>query len=385
MKINHIEDNKRKMLKINYGSLENNGIDYEKRNQTRFPHDITIQDCRDAIKGVPGFRETNKNGMICFNYDFSTRQSFPDPLTAEDARSSFLYKVRRECRGIIFEQSTGALVCRKFHKFFNINELDETHQDKINLEGEKYIILEKLDGSLIAPIYSSKENKVTWGSKAGATDLSAKVDKYIASQADTIKYGEFSELWLKKGYTPMYEWCSESQRIVLYYAQDLLSLTAIRSIKTGEYILYDEMVESAKQFNVPVTGAIEQHKVFGGGARTAAELLEQVQKMRDIEGYILRFDDGRVFKMKCACTIHSMKKTSTNCRKDINNDKSIQPWFKKLLFQFIDEIDCEEDPASYMSAVSKYIIYILKNQCGSASKLDEGRKVLGGLKFVEQF
>jgi hypothetical protein len=33
---------------------------------------------------------------------------------------------RRECRGIIFHAETGALLARRYHKFFNVNELDET-------------------------------------------------------------------------------------------------------------------------------------------------------------------------------------------------------------------------------------------------------------------
>ncbi|GAM20255.1 hypothetical protein SAMD00019534_034300 [Acytostelium subglobosum LB1] len=426
----------------------NNNVDiYAQKNQYMFPHDLTIEDCREATKNVPGFRETNKNGLICFNYDFATRQSFPDPLSAPDHKTSYLLKVRRECRGIIFDKESGQVVCRKFHKFFNINELEETSQDKIVLAGAKYCIMEKLDGSLIAPIYLNQV--ISWGSKAGHTELSEKVDKFIEKKQAEIKYNDMARYWLERGCTPMFEWCSESQRIVLYYPVDTLSLTAVRSIRTGDYILYDEMVKVAAQFNVPVAKCVDQAALCSE-SKTAEELLVKVQEMKDIEGYILRFDDGRVYKMKCTWYFNLSKSAPINLthekdiwmmildnklddtvsglcamgplpvryvkiqkfarelfetieelthnvinelytikqakrtRKIIHADSQIEPHFKKLLFEFFDEIDVEEDRSIYLSRVSKFIIYHLKSQCGTASKLNHAREMVGGLKGKDE-
>eukprot|EP01133_Synstelium_polycarpum_P013703 gene13703-16152_t len=408
---------------------------------------VLAADCREATKGVPGFRETTRNGLICFNYDFATKHSFPNPNTAEDAKTSFLLKVRRECRGIIFEVDTGLLVCRKFHKFFNINEMEETSQDNIDIH-KSHIIMEKLDGSLIAPILFN--NVLSWGSKAGLTELGSRIDKYILSKKDVIDYNGFAEHWIKKGYTPMFEYCSESQRIVLYYAVDLLSLTAIRNNVTGEYLLYDELVESGKQFNVPVARKIDVSTIPQlADCKNAADMLVAVQLMQNIEGYILRFDDGTVYKMKCTWYFDLSKSSSMNlnaekdiwmlildnklddtvaslctlgplperylkiqafakelfdtvealsrriieyliehkkhskARKDIQMDKTLTAAQKKVVYDFHDIIDYGDDVDEHLSKVSKHIIYNLKSHCSSSSKLEEARTMLNGLKYVE--
>ncbi|EGG19226.1 hypothetical protein DFA_02011 [Cavenderia fasciculata] len=420
-------------------------MDYKQRNSTLFPWDITIQDCREATANVPGFRETNKQGIICFNYDYATRNSFPSYST--DEKTKFLLKVRRECRGILFEETTGRLLCRKFHKFFNINEMEETHQDKIDIT-QPHVIMEKLDGSLIAPIYL--KDTVSWGSKAGATELSVKVEKYIATKTGSIRYDEFAAHWLKQGYTPMFEWCSESQRIVLYYAADLLALTAIRNIKTGEYIPYDDMVKSAAEFSVPYTGKLEQsaHPSLKN-CKNTAELLAAVQAMKDIEGYILRFDSGHVYKMKCEWYFDLSKSSSINLnqekdiwmlildkklddtvaqlsamgplpiryqriqqfaidlfaaieqtssriienlaqyrkegklRKHIQGLRDIPSFEKKMIFHLWD--DEEDEPVAVQkNKVTRNIISLIKTNCSSSSKLDEARNWIGDQRQVVQ-
>eukprot|EP01132_Coremiostelium_polycephalum_P006072 gene6072-7564_t len=273
--------------------------DYLERNKSLFPQNITIEDCREAIKGVSGFRETVRGDIICFNYDYCFRDTFPDPLKESDPKLSFLYKVRRECRGILFNKKTGKLVCRKFHKFFNINEQDETQQDKIDLSSESFILMEKLDGSLIAPIYmEDEEEKVAWGSKSGQTDLATKIETYIKKNPQH-RFNDFSEHWMRADYTPMFEWCSDAQQIVLYYHTECLSLTAIRNMSTGEYISYQEMFDSAKEFNIPIVNIIDPKKDPNFiNCKSAGEMLEKVVKMEGLEGYILRFESGRVYKMK---------------------------------------------------------------------------------------
>lgn len=53
--------------------------------------------------------------------------------------------MNRECRGIIFHKETGNLVARRLHKFFNINEMDETKAERIDLS-KPHILLTKADG-----------------------------------------------------------------------------------------------------------------------------------------------------------------------------------------------------------------------------------------------
>jgi hypothetical protein len=39
-----------------------------------FPQNITIEDCRAAIKGQPGFREARKGDYVLFNYGTFTHK-----------------------------------------------------------------------------------------------------------------------------------------------------------------------------------------------------------------------------------------------------------------------------------------------------------------------
>jgi RNA ligase len=74
----------------------------------------------------------------------------------------------RECRGIIFHKETGKIISRRFHKFFNLNELDETHEDLVDV-GRPHVLLDKMDGCLVSPFVSL--GKLRWGSKMGITEV----------------------------------------------------------------------------------------------------------------------------------------------------------------------------------------------------------------------
>lgn len=264
---------------------------FVRRNSTLFPHEVTIEDCREAIKGVPGFKETRTGDHICFNYNFCWKETFPNPLSVVDHKVAFYLKVRRECRGIIFDAQTGKVLARKFHKFFNINELDETHEDKIDLN-QPHVILEKLDGCLVAPMLVDDE--VSFGTKSGLTDISKRIESNFLPRCG-IKYKEFCDKWLRDYYTPMFEWCSMEQQIVVQYPNDILILTGIRNNLTGEYVGYDEMVAAAQEFNIPVAKALARVEA---GHRSVADLLQFVKQRELEEGFVLRFHDGNMYKMK---------------------------------------------------------------------------------------
>ena len=135
--------------------------------------------------------------------------------------------VRRECRGIIFDTATGDIIRRPFHKFFNVNERDETQDHRVDLS-RPHAILEKLDGSMIAPFLVNGE--LIWGTKMGATDVAKPVEEFIKNNP---QYLSFAEEAVHHGLTPIFEWCSRKQRIVLDYKEDQLVLTAMRNQITG--------------------------------------------------------------------------------------------------------------------------------------------------------
>jgi T4 RnlA family RNA ligase len=250
-----------------------------------FPHITNISDVLPAIEGRDEFVVAVKEGYTVINYNVMMADTFD-------------CNIRRECRGIIFDTATGEIIRRPFHKFFNVNEREETQDHAVDMSRD-YAILEKLDGSMIAPFIVNGE--MIWGTKMGATDVAQPVEEFVKNNP---QYDEFRYL-IGSGFTPIFEWCSRKQRIVLDYREDQLVLTAIRDIKTGGYAPYDRLVSLAKSYGVPVIrqwdfAMVEQwHNTVQRGNKTMSSFVNFVRDLEDLEGFVVRFDDGHMLKLKC--------------------------------------------------------------------------------------
>ena len=171
-----------------------------------FPKNIKLEDVRESIKGRNEFREMVTKDHIVFTYFLGQSEDdnmFPDPSTAPDERTEYLWKVRRECRGIVFNKDTEKIISRRFHKFFNIGELPETSIEKIDFN-RNYFLLVKLDGSMIAPFFT--EGKLRYATKQTVTDTSLLVEEFVKKSG--INFDDFCTNWIEKGYSPIFEWCS---------------------------------------------------------------------------------------------------------------------------------------------------------------------------------
>ena len=106
-----------------------------------FPKITHIDDVLPAIQDSPEFIVAEKDGYKVVNYVVATQDTFPSMITLteeddEDAYDSVCWfnhdrAIRRECRGLVFDMD-GNLINRRYHKFFNVNERDETQLDKID-------------------------------------------------------------------------------------------------------------------------------------------------------------------------------------------------------------------------------------------------------------
>lgn len=111
-----------------------------------------------------------------------------------------------------------------------------------------------------------------------------------------IRYNDFCMHWIERGFTPLFEWCSYRQQIIVSYPEDMLILTAIRNNNTGAYVQFEEMTKSAADYNVPVTKPMKVS--FGSDYADLAKLLEHVKNTTDLEGFVLCFEDGDIYKLK---------------------------------------------------------------------------------------
>jgi RNA ligase len=235
-----------------------------------FPVITHIDEVLAAIAGREEFvvKHDEANGYKVVNYLVNFEDTFP-PVT--DRRTALL----RECRGITFDAETGKVISRKYHKFFNQGERPETLPQNVNMLKNK-ILLEKLDGSMIT-FLRLKDGSLRACTKMGLTEIATQVDGFITNHAN---YAKVIHHCIDIGQTPIFEWCSRQQRIVIDYPEDRLVLTAIRVNDTGEYLSYESMGYYGGMHNIDIV------KPHSGEIHDGEE------------GYVIRFEDGHMMKVK---------------------------------------------------------------------------------------
>lgn len=252
-----------------------------------FPLIETLDDIKDVFKKKE-FILVQKDGYQVVNYVFNDQSTFENEIEAE-------------CRGLIFDME-GKVLARRYHKFFNMGEREDVSQDVVlqKMATMGYLILEKLDGSMISPIprtdvRHSNEIQFRLGTKMGITDVSMQAEAWLVDKPEYIR---FINNAITVGVTPIFEWCSSKQRIVLDYKEDQLILTAIRDNFSGRYHEYSLMKSLADGYGIAVVKTLDPTFAF-----------EHFKNMEDAEGVVIRFVDGHMVKIKSDwyCKIHKVK------------------------------------------------------------------------------
>jgi RNA ligase len=247
-----------------------------------FPQIKTIDDVLPHISGREEFRVMEKESYTVINYAVAFEETFlwesNDPVGSA---------IRRECRGMIFNQE-GELISRPYAKFFNVGEKEETQLNKVNLY-ESHIVLEKLDGSMIRPIPTAEGFNLA--TKAGVTEISQQAEVFVA---DKPHYAKFIYSMFDGKLTPIFEWVSRKNRIVVDYENDNLILTAIRNTEMGHYLPYFNMLDLAEHWNIPVVQAVD-----GLAVQNIELFVKQIREWENgEEGVVVRFDSGHMVKVK---------------------------------------------------------------------------------------
>ena len=272
----------------------------------QFPVDMTLEEVRATIArhnertGTKAFIEADRGDHVIFNYVVAFADSFPSPTTGTDLDRE--YSILRECRGLTFHKD-GRILTRKFAKFFNVNEKPETQSNLLDWS-QPHVVLEKLDGSMITPLWLGdmddiNADELRWATKMGMTDVAKPVEAFVANNPH---YARWVVGLMASGFTPIFEWCSRQQKIVIDYPEDQLVLIAIRNNSTGLYSSHPEMLK-AEQSGIAVVRALE------GNAENIEQFMAEAKDLEGAEGYIIRFDDGHMAKVKGAwyVQIHKTK------------------------------------------------------------------------------
>ena len=242
-----------------------------------FPEIIRISDVLPYIDSEE-FYVSEVEGYNFVNYRFQTNHTFPKNDSLES-------RIRRECRGLVFD-SDGNIVARRYHKFFNFKEREEMMQVDMTLP---HIILEKLDGSIVSPVEMNGE--IRWCSKMGLTDICRQVELWLVEE-DLENYDRFAEYCVLKGLTPIFEFVSPDNRIVVPYDETRLVLTGMRWTVSGTYVDYNSMVLIGGTYHIDLV----KEKTYGG--LDMDEVAGIIAEEKDEEGVVLRFYDGHMVKVK---------------------------------------------------------------------------------------
>ena len=189
-----------------------------------FPTIRTIDDVLPHISGRSEFIIAERPYGKIINYVVAMADTF-DMAGPEDLGAA----IRRECRGLKFYPD-GTIAARAFHKFFNMGEREETQPHRIDFSRD-HTIMTKLDGSMIHPMKVG--DRIRWMSKMGITDVALQAEEFIFINT---KYLSFASWCIENQLTPIFEWCSRKQKIVIDYPEDSLTLLAVRHNITGEYL-----------------------------------------------------------------------------------------------------------------------------------------------------
>lgn len=243
-----------------------------------FPVINHISEVLEAIKDRPEFIVAVKDGYTVINYVVAGADTFPPVVDKNTA-------ILRECRGLVFDNETGKVIARRFHKFFNLGEREELLAGNFDMKSHKLPV--KLDGSMITPIPVNGE--IRWGTKMGITDVALPVEEFVKNHPEYHEYALMNRGW---GWTPIFEWCSNKQRIVIDHKEDTLILLAVRHNVTGEYCDREELEDDARRFGIPVVPLIEV------GENLTDEIHEHIRAQEGAEGVVVTFDNGHMVKIK---------------------------------------------------------------------------------------
>jgi RNA ligase len=242
-----------------------------------FPYIDHIDVIKPAIEGRSEFILAERPWGYVIDYVVKYEDTFP---VVNDSLSA----LRRECGGIKFD-TKGNILARPYHKFFNIGERADVHHDLVSLD-KGHEILEKLDGSMIHPM--KIDDAIRLSTKMGITDIAMDAESWLY---DNMNYVTFMQHMISAGYTPLFEWCSRGNRIVIDYPVPRLILTGMRHTKTGLYVPGIDLYYLSHKYKL-------DYVKYTPDRIDLADLIAHTRALKDAEGYVIRFHDGHMVKIK---------------------------------------------------------------------------------------
>jgi T4 RnlA family RNA ligase len=210
--------------------------------------------------------------------------------------SDFIDNDAFEMRGLTFVfNSDGSLFKRYLllHKFFNLNQVEETQYSLIK-DLKIKSIHNKEDGSIASFIRLPNGDVIGKSKMSFESGQALGMNRLYKSNSDLKRFVDWS---LDNDLVAIFEYVAPTNRIVLKYSDEELILLRLRDNKTGEYLdlsKYSDKIGSVK--------------VAPSDVGTLDELVELSHSVEDKEGWIIEFTNGLFIKIKTSwyCELHGL-------------------------------------------------------------------------------
>ena len=244
---------------------------------------FTLNQAIAAVANKPEFSVKDRGEYVVIDYNLNNKETFIGSTPEET-------DILLNLRGTAFDKQSGKIIRLGYKKFFNYGEFPE--QDKQISWNDLHVITQKLDGSLIFPIYAASGTIL--GTRAGVTDVSMLVDQWLNENKELKDlYFEFIEVCKQGNCTPLFEFCSRRNKIVLDYPETQLVLTGVRRINNGKMLDRVAVEYFGLLYGIPIV------KLHDPITDTGFHSFHQeVQDLENDEGIVVLFGNGHMLKIK---------------------------------------------------------------------------------------
>ena len=201
--------------------------------------------------------------------------------------NDFIENDAQELRGLCFVFNRDGSLYRRYilmHKFFNLNQVEETQLFKLETIRFKYVH-DKADGSVINFI-ELPNGKILAKSKVYLDNDQTKMAQEIFDNSDAIK--SLVRYCIDNDIMPIFELVSPRNRVVLKYTETDLILTRLRKNSTGEYIDFETL-------NNVLTGI---NCIKSESYSSFHELISLSEKLEHKEGWVVTLENNMLVKVK---------------------------------------------------------------------------------------
>jgi T4 RnlA family RNA ligase len=227
---------------------------------------FTLEEAQFAVLGRTEFAVKELPDTIAYDYIVILEDTF-----TEQTRLGW---IRRNFRGVTFCKHTGKMLSLPFHKFYNVNQNEESrfdiHKDK------DATIYEKLDGSMVH-FYIKSNGDLVASTCRSPESIQAKEALAFAKANKTLEKAIIDSI--NDGFTPIFEWVAPHNQIVVVYSNCRLVYLMSRERNTGKYFYEEKYQDKAQKYNFKFS-----------------DIFNHVDK-HEFEGYVCHLNDD-IFKVK---------------------------------------------------------------------------------------